>query len=354
MEKYRHTDGSITDISDYSNIEKEIFIETYPDAVLIEEEPGKTNGLDAVVNAEEPKNTVSNGVIGSSVLKNKKTGRQKAIDEKRSIFDVLSGDAFVDKAINDIIPVFGEELEIISPQDALLLEDDTQYLDDTVTGIKANTLTAAGGVARTPTWINEIFVGMQRDLPEFLGGMSDEQQKQFDSLPVKAQQILANSKGLPGMGMSFDMLAILGLKYFDKANKEADKLRSTMKVWDSTPVDDLKNGDYAQGAARALSEAVQSIPSMVQAAVPYVGIASIVAGSGARASSEAQDKGMGMGLKTAGYSAIIGGSEGLLELVTKRIGGRMFKDLAGTGKEFVKQTISSVLLKVSKDFGSEG
>ena len=61
--------------------------------------------------------------------------------------------------------------------------------------------------------------------------------------------------------------------------------------------------------------------------IPYVGIPMIVAQEAARASGEAQEKGDEIDLTLMGYSAVIGASEGLLELTTKRIGKTMFKEL---------------------------
>lgn len=52
--------------------------------------------------------------------------------------------------------------------------------------------------------------------------------------------------------------------------------------------------------------------------IPYVGIASIVAGEAAGASGEVQEEGEGISAKTMGYSLVRGASEGLLELTTKK------------------------------------
>ena len=54
--------------------------------------------------------------------------------------------------------------------------------------------------------------------------------------------------------------------------------------------------------------------------IPGFGIASIVAGEAAGASAEAQKEGEDLSLKTLGYSTVRGAAEGLLEVVTKKIG----------------------------------
>ena len=93
---------------------------------------------------------------------------------------------------------------------------------------------------------------------------------------------------------------------------------------------------------------------MVEAMIPVVGIPLIVAQEAARASKEAQREGDEIDLTLIGYSAVIGASEGLLELVTKGIAGKMFKGLVGAPKEIIKESLSQMVLATGKSMGAEG
>ena len=55
-----------------------------------------------------------------------------------------------------------------------------------------------------------------------------------------------------------------------------------------------------------------------------------------------------------GHAYVIGASEGLLELVTKKIGGNMLKNLRGASKPLIQKTLSQYALQVMKEFGQEG
>ena len=93
---------------------------------------------------------------------------------------------------------------------------------------------------------------------------------------------------------------------------------------------------------------------MAQAMIPYIGIPSIVAMEGAAASKEAQREGDDIDLKLMGYSAVIGVSEGLLEVVSRGIGKSMFKGMFGQSKGVAKQTLTQAFVKIAKSMGLEG
>ena len=93
---------------------------------------------------------------------------------------------------------------------------------------------------------------------------------------------------------------------------------------------------------------------MAQAMIPFVGIPSIVLQEAAAASQEAQREGDDLDLKLMGYSAVIGASEGLMEVVSKGIGKSMFKGMFGKSKNVIKQTLTQTFLKVGKAAGLEG
>ena len=61
-----------------------------------------------------------------------------------------------------------------------------------------------------------------------------------------------------------------------------------------------------------------------------------------------------IGWKLMAHSATVGFSEGLLEVVTRGIGIKMFKNLAGAGKEVVQKSLKQWGLEIARAFGEEG
>jgi len=123
---------------------------------------------------------------------------------------------------------------------------------------------------------------------------------------------------------------------FGEGFKEGD----TRKIWDAT--------------VRMSSEALKSIPSLVQAMVPYIGIGSIVAGESAASSLEKQEEGEGLSGKLNINSLIHGASEGILETVTRGIAKRAFKAVPKESKEQAIKSVTQMALQIAKDFGLEG
>jgi len=119
---------------------------------------------------------------------------------------------------------------------------------------------------------------------------------------------------------------------------------------------DLKKriGSFVAGSTRITASALGSLPSVAQSMIPYVGIASIVVGEAARTNMESKQDGRPLDWARLGHAYTTGASEGLLELVTKKIGSGMLKSLRGGTKEAVEQTLRQYGTKVMKEFGQEG
>ena len=119
---------------------------------------------------------------------------------------------------------------------------------------------------------------------------------------------------------------------------------------------DLKKriGSFVAGSTRITASALGSLPSVAQSMIPYVGIASIVVGEAARTNMESKQDGRPLDWARLGHAYVTGASEGLLELVTKKIGSGMLKSLRGGTKEVVEQTLKQYGVKVMKEFGQEG
>ena len=230
--------------------------------------------------------------------------------------------------------------------DELYNSEDDWFAEDTGKAFKSALLSAKGSLARIPTFLNEMTYSAVANI-----AMSDEERSKFDALPDDVQQVIINNLGAnPSMGD----LANKGLEYYEEAREEAEAIQQTMTQWETGIGQDYANGNWGRATARTLSGAIGAIPSVAQAMVPYVGIASIALGAGAEASADAQRKGEDIGFKTMGYAATVGAAEGALEAITKGIAGRMFKSLSGVGKEVVKKKVTDVALNIAKEYGMEG
>ena len=168
----------------------------------------------------------------------------------------------------------------------------------------------------------------------------------------KANQLNLTLADFGPVGMS-EMMGEAFVKYEKDASgeyvldKNGDKKRIPQSLGDR-----LKS--FVAGSTRITASALGSLPSVAQSMVPYVGIASIVAGEAARTNMESKQDGRPLNWARLGHAYTTGASEGLLELVTKKIGMGMFKGLRGGGKEVIEQTLRQYGTKVMKEFGQEG
>ena len=244
-----------------------------------------------------------------------------------------------------------EKNEVYIPEEKeRVLEED--YFSNIGKKITANTYRALGGIAELPNFLNSIQGAIGRV------SMTEEQKEKYDALDVETQDLINSLNAIsfvPGAPqVSISSLAQAGRKKYNEYKEKANELNSTIKQYETSIGEEIAKGNLAKATARTFSEAVGSLPSLVQAMIPGVGIASIAAGSAAQAAREAREEGEDLSLKTLGYGTVVGASEGLLEVVTKRIGTQMFKQLAGKSKSIVNKTLKDFALDVSKKYGAEG
>ena len=174
-----------------------------------------------------------------------------------------------------------------------------------------------------------------------------------------------------GQGYLLDSeVAAAGQVAYEDFSEQVDELNAGIAQFDNfasdefgNTIDFLKEGDtekalgaFVTGASRITADALGSLPSVAQSMIPYVGIASIVVGEAAKANMESKLEGRELNAARLFHSNVIGASEGLLELVTKKIGGKMWGSL--TGKNLTKPVINKTLtqwgVSIMKDFGAEG
>ncbi len=229
------------------------------------------------------------------------------------------------------------------------------FLDDAGQRFKVSLKSIEQGITRIPTLINEVKFSI---LKPFL---SEEDQEKFNDLNAEEQQAFVNRLGsAQQQAMSSFGIATIpvdaqkSLEKSEEARIKLEDLESELVQFENTIGQDIADGNLGRAVTRTASQAIGTIPSLVQAFIPYVGIPSIVAGEAAKASGEAQRKGEDIGLKTIGYGSVIGASEGLLEIFTKKLGKNVFKSLVNSPKEVVEKNIKDVVLNVSKSAGGEG
>ena len=247
--------------------------------------------------------------------------------------------------LEDTFSVSPQVDQDITPEVAEKEEDsDWDFWKETGTKIQAATTETLGKLSRIPTFFNEIKAAISR---EFL---SEEEQARYDALDPLIKQTLANVSPQPGL----TSLANIGLQNYEESVREAEKIREDLTQFETTIGEEYAKGNFVEATVRTASDALGSLPSVVQSMIPYVGIASIFAGEAAGASAEAQREGEKLDLKTIGYATVRGASEGLLEATTRRIGGQMFKNLSGKGANEVKKSLTQIMLGIGKDYGAEG
>lgn len=223
-----------------------------------------------------------------------------------------------------------------------------QELSEAPERIWASTLSVGETLSNVPGYLNRLQFNIVKSLA------SQEFEDEFDALSAQDQDDFIQNfySAIPSLGANpgsaIQKLGKPGREKAEELQKSAEKWREDLTEYDNTIGQAFSQGKLIEGITRTFTGALETIPSIVQAMTPGVGIGSIVLGQAAQADAENIAKGEKLNTKNLIYSTVIGASEGLLEITTKKIGGRMFKDLAGKSKEYVKQTLRGVALKLSK------
>lgn len=198
-------------------------------------------------------------------------------------------------------------------------------------------------ISRIPSFITE-------QVATVIGAFDSDFKEQLNSMTREERDAFLGSMPMGPGGSQMGGITQLSEEY----TKEAEKIRSSFDKFDTSITEDIGAGDLGQAAGRLFNEAAGAVPSMIQAFIPGVGIASIGLGSAAQKSKELQDKGYDLGLKTSANSIISGTAEGLSDLVTKKIGGRFFNSLTGKGKDYVIKSVGKFAKEFGIDFAEEG
>ena len=221
-------------------------------------------------------------------------------------------------------------------------EDEDQELESYGDKLTAAFKSTGASIARIPQFLREMVVAAVGD---------SDALEELNSLDREQRDLIIGS--IPG-GFLDTNLTQEATKASEQLYKESEELQSTFKRFDTTITEDIKEGDLGQAWSRLTREGVGAIPSMLQAFVPGVGIASIGLSSAASKSRELQDKGRDLDASTIGNAVITGTAEAASELITKKIGAKLFNSLAGKGKDVVMKTLSTYAKEFGIDFVEEG
>ena len=214
-------------------------------------------------------------------------------------------------------------------------------------------------ILEVPAWLNRKKFLIEKAF------MSDEKKEEFDSLSAEEQDAFIQNKYsedlpisfVPGLGIVPDVgvFSKQGQERAEKVRKEAEEIEKNLIEYDNTITQAFKQGNLKEGATRLLTQVIGTTPSIAQAMIPYAGIPSIFVGQAAEAQREAiYEEGKKIDFKQSVYSDVIGASEALLELTTKKIGKSVFKNLIGKPKELIEKSIRDVGLGIVKAGGAEG
>lgn len=120
------------------------------------------------------------------------------------------------------------------------------------------------------------------------------------------------------------------------------KLTDSMEKFDTSINEDFGQGNYVQGIKRTKDEVFGAIPSILEAFIPYVGIGAIVTGEAGNKLEELEKEGENLEGKTIANAWVNGAAEGIFEIVTKKLGGRMLRAMENSPMDS-KTILKSVL-----------
>lgn len=243
----------------------------------------------------------------------------------------------IDKSQSNAEPTLDEKLnDTVEIDSNLFSEEQTKK-------ISATTNRLLSSVSRIPQFIAE----------QVVTAFASDEQKQMLSKLTEEQRDLMVAQLYIGNPLIKEKVVELN-EYGSRMRTEAAKIEDTLTKYNQGIYDDFKGGDWGRATARVVDEAVGSLPSIVQAMIPGVGIPSIILGSAAEKSRELQEEGDTLNWKTSANSIINGTAEGALEIITKNIGNKFFKSLIGKSQVDKILNIKEFGKQITKDFTMEG
>lgn len=240
-----------------------------------------------------------------------------------------------------------EAVNLLRKEQDKELYENTDMWEQAWLKFKSGGARALGGISGIPNWLNKTLY------TNFLA--SDEELEALNKMSPEQREVVINTI----MGSPITPQGQLGLLSAESQNymKEVAKgIEEDIVVFNSSIGEDFSNGNWGRGISRIFTEGAGSAPSIVQAMIPYVGIPSIVAGEISNKQEELEDEGFGLGGDTTLNSIVSGSAEGLFEIVTKKLGGKLlkaFKDAPEYGKKEILTSLRDVLMSSVEEGSSE-
>lgn len=197
----------------------------------------------------------------------------------------------------------------------------------------ANLFDASAGISGTPGVIVESIGRLFMDEDDY-EKIPQEYRQQFFTDLLKYMPV--------GPGSLWGPLAEKGNKRQKELLAEADDLNELATKYDTAISQDLfVNRDFAQAGKRMAVEGVASIPSLIQAMMPYVGLATIASGTASNKLQQNNEAGK-TGKNAVADAWVNGASEGLLEAVTRGIANKAIKAFGNSGEEAARSMAKSL------------
>ena len=225
--------------------------------------------------------------------------------------------------------------------------------DDMWKSLKAGTAEALAGISGITGLTNKAFFSLfaPQEIEDELNKLSpEEREKMMNGFMDSVAPIAL----VTGKNWGFNQLAS---ETQNKLNAEAEEIRGKMTQYDASITEDLGNLDFSQAGRRIAVEGVGTIPSILEAMIPVVGLGVIGAGTAANKQERLEAEGEDFGGKTVVNSILTGAVEGLLEKYTANQGSKLVKAVLGRGSAAAAPAVKGFLegLKdVAKGMGMEG
>lgn len=185
---------------------------------------------------------------------------------------------------------------------------------------------------------------------------SKEQLDYLNSLPPDQREIAVTGFAgtIPGVvGPALQLITPESTEFSNEARKRREEIESTLKQYETSIGEDFANLDIAQATTRVFNEVVGTMPQLVQAMVPYVGLVSLGLGSAAQKSGELQREGEDLGLRTSGNAIVSGAAEAVFEIITQKLGNKLLKAFKVNPDEAI-QSFGNSIKEIFTDANLDG
>jgi hypothetical protein len=228
------------------------------------------------------------------------------------------------------------------------LYENTDMVEQAKLKLKSGSLRALSGITGIPNFINKTM---------FTVMASDEELEAINKLTPKQREAVLG--GLSA-GSPMSSLPLLSSQSQEYLKSKADEVEKKIVQFNNSVGEDFINLNFGKAFSRIGTDGAQMTPMLVQTMIPYVGLASVVAGEISNKQESLEDEGYELGLDTTTNSIMNGVVIGFSEAFTKKLGGKIFKTFQGlddTARESMLQSMKKMVVNANKEglteFGEE-